>query len=77
MELNDFVNKFAMQFDNEDPSVFTPDTEFHELESWSSFTSLSVVAMIIQEYGVELDSQDVRNADTIEELYEIVKEHQQ
>lgn len=77
MELNEFVNKFAMQFDNEDPSVFTPDTEFHELESWSSFTSLSVVAMIIQEYGVELDSQDVRNADTIEELYEIVKEHQQ
>ena len=77
MELEDFVNKFAMQFDNEDLSVFTPDTEFHELESWSSFTSLSVVAMIIQEYGVELDSQDVRNADTIEELYEIVKEHQQ
>jgi len=77
MELNEFVNKFAMQFDNEDQSVFTPETEFHELESWSSFTSLSVVAMIIQEYGVELDSQDVRNADTIEELYEIVKEHQQ
>jgi acyl carrier protein len=29
--------------------------------------------MIIQEYGVELDSLDVRNADTIEELFEIVK----
>ena len=76
MELNDFISKFALQFDNEDPSVFTADTEFHDLESWSSFTSLSVVAMIIQEYGVELDSQDVRNADTIEELFEIVKERQ-
>lgn len=76
MELNDFINKFATQFDNEDPSVFAADTEFHELESWSSFTSLSVVAMVIQEYGVELDSQDVRNADTIEELFEIVKERQ-
>lgn len=76
MELNDFISKFALQFDNEDPSVFTADTEFHDLESWSSYTSLSVVAMIIQEFGVELDSQDVRNADTIEELYEIVKERQ-
>lgn len=76
MELNDFINKFASQFDNEDPSAFTPDTEFHDLESWSSYTSLSVVAMIIQEYGVELDSQDVRNADTIEELFDIVKERQ-
>ena len=53
--------------------LLTADTDFHELDSWSSLTSLSVVAMIIQEYGVELDSLDVRNADTIEELFEIVK----
>lgn len=77
MELNDFISKFASQFVDEDPSVFTADTDFHELDSWSSFTSLSVVAMIIQEYGVELDSQDVRNADTIEDLFELVKERHQ
>lgn len=77
MELNDFISKFASQFADEDPAVFTADTDFHELDSWSSFTSLSVVAMIIQEYGVELDSQDVRNADTIEDLFELVKERQQ
>lgn len=77
MELNDFISKFAAQFADEDPSVFTADTDFHELDSWSSFTSLSVVAMIIQEYGVELDSLDVRNADTIEDLFELVKERQQ
>lgn len=76
MELNDFISKFASQFEDEDPSVFNADTDFHELDSWSSLTSLSVVAMIIQEYGVELESQDVRNADTIEDLFEIVKERQ-
>ena len=38
--------------------------------------SLSVVAMIIQEYGVELDSQDVRKADTIEDLFNLVNERQ-
>lgn len=77
MELQDFISKFASQFENEDPSVFTADTDFHELASWSSFTGLSVVAMVIQEYGVELDSQDVRNADTIADLFEIIKERQQ
>lgn len=76
MELNDFISKFASQFEDENPSVFNADTDFHELDSWSSLTSLSVVAMIIQEYGVELESQDVRNADTIEDLFEIVKERQ-
>ena len=66
MNLQEFISKFASQFEDEDPSVFTADTDYHELDSWSSLTGLSVVAMIIQEYGVELDSQDVRKADTIE-----------
>ena len=74
MNLQEFISKFASQF--EDPSVFTADTDYHELDSWSSLTGLSVVAMIIQEYGVELDSQDVRKADTIEDLFNLVNERQ-
>ena len=69
MNLQEFISKFASQFEDEDPSVFTAD-------SWSSLTGLSVVAMIIQEYGVELDSQDVRKADTIEDLFNLVNERQ-
>ena len=67
MNLQEFISKFASQFEDED---------YHELDSWSSLTGLSVVAMIIQEYGVELDSQDVRKADTIEDLFNLVNERQ-
>ena len=56
--------------------IIQADTDYHELDSWSSLTGLSVVAMIIQEYGVELDSQDVRKADTIEDLFNLVNERQ-
>ena len=73
MNLQEFISKFASQFEDEDPSVFTADTDYHELDSWSSLTGLSV---IIQEYGVELDSQDVRKADTIEDLFNLVNERQ-
>ena len=76
MNLQEFISKFASQFEDEDPSVFTADTDYHELDSWSSLTGLSVVAMIIQEYGVELDSQDVRKADTIEDLFNLDNERQ-
>ena len=69
MELKDFIGKFVSQFEEEDPAIFEADLDFHELDSWSSLTSLSVVAMVYQEYGVELDTQDVRNADTIEDLF--------
>ena len=76
MELKDFIEKFSSQFPDEDPSEFTPDTDFHELDSWTSMTGLSVVAMIFHEYGVEIESQDIRDADTIEDLFNTVKERQ-
>jgi acyl carrier protein len=74
MELQDFLNKFIELFADEDPSDITPDTDFHELNSWSSLTGLSLVMMIFQEYGVEVESKDIRDADTIEDLYNLVKE---
>lgn len=74
MELNDFIQKFALQFPDEELSEFTSDTDFHELNSWSSLTGLSIVMMIYQEYGVEVESKDIRQADTIEDLFNIVKE---
>ncbi len=73
MELKVFIEKFASQFPDEDFSVFTPETDFHELDSWTSMTGLSVVAMIFHEYGVEIESKDIREADTIEDLYNTVK----
>ena len=33
-----------------------------------------LVMMIFQEYGVEVESKDIRDADTIEDLYNLVKE---
>lgn len=74
MELQDFINKFASQFPDEKADEFTPETDFHELSSWSSLTGLSIIMMIFQEYGVEIESKDIREADTIEDLYKIVKE---
>lgn len=73
MEINEFIEKFASQFPDENPEEMTADTDFHELDSWSSLTGLSLVAMVYAEYGVELDTLDVRNADTIEDLFEIVQ----
>lgn len=74
MELNEFVAKFAELFEDTDPSVFAPDTYFRELEEWSSFMGLSVIAMVDEEYDVTLKGIDVKNSETIEDLFNIVKE---
>lgn len=72
MELNDFVNKFAEQFENTDLSVFNPETKFKDLEEWSSFTAVVIIGMVYDDYEVDLKGSDFRECNTIEDLYNIV-----
>lgn len=73
MELNDFVEKFAQQFDDTDPAEITATTEFKSLEEWSSLTALSVIAMVDDEYDVTLKGDDIRNSKTVGDLFNTVK----
>ena len=72
MEIKEFVEKFAEQFDETDASVFTPETKFRELDEWSSLMGLSIIAMVDDEYDVTLKGDDIRNSETIEDLFNIV-----
>jgi acyl carrier protein len=73
MDLQNFIEKFAEQFDETDVSEFKADTEFKKLVDWSSMTALSIIAMVDDEYGVTIKGDDIRNSETIEELINIVK----
>ena len=72
MEIKDFIENFAGQFDETDASVFTADTVFKELDEWSSLTALSIIAMVDEEYDVTLKGDDVKNATTIMDLYNTI-----
>ena len=73
MELNEFVEKFAEQFDDTDPSEIKADTRFRDIDEWSSLVGLSVIAMVDEEFDVLLKGEDMRRANTPAELFEIVK----
>lgn len=72
MEINDFISKFASQFDETDASEFTANTEFKSLEEWSSLMSLSIIAMADEEYSVKVKGDDIKNAATIQDLFDVV-----
>ena len=72
MELKDFIENFASQFDETDASEFKADTEFKKLGEWSSLIALSVIAMVDEEYDVRIKGDDIRNSRTIEELFNVV-----
>lgn len=73
MELNQFIQNFADQFDETDPSEIKAETVFHDLEEYSSLIALSIIAMVDEEYDVQLKGDDMRGAVTVEDLFNIVK----
>jgi acyl carrier protein len=74
MDLQEFVGKFAVQFEETEASEFKADTEFKNLIDWSSMIALSVIAMIDEEYNVTIKGEDIRKSKTIEDLFNIIKE---
>ena len=74
MELQEFVNNFAEQFDDIDASTLNGSTNFKDLEDWNSLVALSVIAMIDEEYDVTVTGDDIRKSTTIEDLFNAVKE---
>ena len=74
MSIQDFINNFAFQFDDTDASELTKDTVFKNLDEWSSLLALSIIAMCDEEYDVKIKGDDIRNANTVEDLFNIVQE---
>lgn len=73
MEIKEFIENFAAQFDDTDANVFTAETEFHELDEWSSLIALSLIAMVDEEYDVTLKGDDIKSAVTVQDLFNTVK----
>lgn len=73
MEINEFIKNFANQFEETDASEFTPDTKFRELEEWESLLALAILNMIAKKYNVILPHKEMRETNTIQELFDLVQ----
>ena len=72
MEIEKFVEDFAAQFEETDANEFRIKTAFRDIEEWSSFIMLLIIAMVNEKYHVKLTGEDIRNSKTIEDIYKIV-----
>lgn len=72
MEIKEFIEKFAEIFDDTDASTLTPVTNFRELDEWSSLSALGVIALADEEFDVELSGAEMRQAKTIQELFDLI-----
>jgi acyl carrier protein len=72
MEKDIFIKNFAEVFEETEVGIIKPLTKFRDIEEWSSFHALSIIAMVDEKYSVKLTGDDIRNSVTIEDIYNIV-----
>ena len=72
MEMNEFIEKFAEQFDEIEVETLNADTNFRNLEGWSSLVALLVISMIDEEYNITITGDDMKKQATIGDLFNLV-----
>lgn len=72
MELKDFIENFADQFDDTDASEILATTEFHELEEWDSLIALAVLNMTEKKYGKKITFDEMKKCVTVEDLFNVI-----
>lgn len=72
MNVQDFIEKFAEAIDI-DATELTADTEFRTLEEWDSVAYLSVIAMIDEEYDMQIEMPTFKTLKTLGAIAEYIE----
>lgn len=73
MDINKFIENFVDQFDDLELEDVSPETVMRDLDEWSSMIGLSLLNMVEKRYGVELTFDELRNAITVQSLFDTVQ----
>ncbi len=76
MEINQFIKDFANQFDDTELEVFTPETNYRELDEWSSLVALAVLNMCVKKYQAQITPAEMRATTTVQQLFDLVASKQ-
>ena len=72
MDIKEFIQNFADQFDETEFEEFQPETKFRDLDEWSSLNGLAILNMIDKKYGVKVTATEVKGTNTIQEIFDLV-----
>ena len=73
MDIKEFIDNFAGEFDETPMEAFTPSTDYKSLDEWNSLTALSIVSMVGEVYNKTITGADLRKHTTIEELARFIE----
>jgi acyl carrier protein len=72
LTFEEFKQKFSEAIEDELLLELEPNSSFKNLESWDSFSGMSIISMIDDEFGITIRSEDMMRLNTLEELYDLL-----
>lgn len=72
MTIDEFLVRFGEEFEETPEEQFVADAKFKNFEEWGSLTALSIIAMVDDEFEKRITGADIRNCETIEDLYNLI-----
>lgn len=73
MDIKDFICKFAEMLEIEDVDSLTPETEFRNLDEWSSISVMEFIALADDVYSKQIGDVHIKTCQTIQDLYNLIK----
>ena len=70
-----FIEKFAESLEIEESTPLEVTTEFRTLEEWDSLAYLSVIAMLDEEYDLQIENVAFKQLKTIGDIINYVEAH--
>ncbi|MBK8366245.1 MAG: acyl carrier protein [Bacteroidetes bacterium] len=72
VSIEEFTNQLAAEFEDIDPSTITPETNYREIKNWSSMYALIIIAFVDANFDVQLNAENLKNSQTIKDIYNII-----
>jgi acyl carrier protein len=72
--VEEFARQLESEFEEAEPGSITPQTTYRSIKGWSSMHALIIIAFVDANFDILLTGADLKSAETIDDLYTIIKE---
>jgi acyl carrier protein len=70
--LEQFIQDFASCFEDTDANEIFATTVFKDLDEWDSLTTLAIIGMCNKQHSTKVTGAEIREAQTIEDVYNLI-----
>jgi acyl carrier protein len=73
MSIDLLINQIEDEFEDMPKGLINSQTSFRDIDGWSSMHALILIALIDNHYDILLTGAELKNAQTIQDIFDIIK----